>query len=64
MECCVSIELIKYIHKYIYKGHNCTTIQLAQAGQMVNDFFFDVYINAHYIYYRGIYTTCLVFHAL
>ncbi len=64
MECCVSIKLVKYIHKYIYKDHNCTTMQLAQAGQKVNELFFYVYVNACYIYYRGIYTTCLVFYAL
>ncbi len=24
---CASICAIKYIHKYIYKGHDCTTMQ-------------------------------------
>ena len=32
VECCISIKSVKYIHKYIHKGHDCTTVQLAREG--------------------------------
>jgi hypothetical protein len=31
VEICASIEAIKYIHKYIYKGHDRTTIEISAA---------------------------------
>jgi hypothetical protein len=27
VEVCISVKAIKYIHKYIYKGHDCTTLE-------------------------------------
>ena len=26
MECCASIKSVKYIHKYVYKGHDCAIV--------------------------------------
>ena len=33
LECCVSIQSCKYLHKYIYKGHDCTTDMLGSGKQ-------------------------------
>ena len=30
MEVCASVEAIKYIHKYIYKGHDRTTLEISR----------------------------------
>lgn len=42
VECCVSIKSVKYIHKYIYKGHDRTTLE-----QDVNEV--KAYIDARYV---------------
>ena len=31
VEIYASVEAVKYIHKYIYKGHNRTTIEISAA---------------------------------
>ena len=31
MEVCASVQAIKYIHKYIYKGSDHTTLQLQET---------------------------------
>src|SRR5271154_5820754 len=31
VEICASVEAVKYIHKYIYKGHDRTTIEISAA---------------------------------
>ena len=52
MENCASIEAIKYIHKYIYKGHDQTALELLddQARNEVKE-----YLDARYI---GISESC------
>ena len=47
VECCISIKSVKYIHKYIHKGHNHTTMQLAREGQPINEI--KMYLDAHYV---------------
>ena len=37
VEIYTSIKAIKYIHKYIYKGSDCTTLQLMD-GNKVNKY--------------------------
>ena len=45
MEICSSIEAIKYIHKYIYKGHDRTTVEIMdQNRDDINE-----YLDARYI---------------
>ena len=33
VEICASVEAVKYIHKYIYKGHDRTTIEVSAAQE-------------------------------
>jgi hypothetical protein len=45
VEICSSIEAVKYIHKYIYKGHDRTTLEiLDQNRDKIKE-----YLDAHYI---------------
>jgi hypothetical protein len=32
VEVCASVKAVKYIHKYIYKGHDLCTVQVDQKG--------------------------------
>jgi hypothetical protein len=36
---CASICFVKYIHKYIYKGHNCLTMQFDHEPNEVEQYF-------------------------
>ena len=48
VEICASVKAIKYIHKYIYKGHDRTTLEVTREGQQaINEI--KEYIDAHYI---------------
>jgi hypothetical protein len=33
VEICSSIEAVKYIHKYIYKGHDRTTVEISEQNR-------------------------------
>ena len=44
VEVCAFIQSIKYIHKYIYKGNDCTTLQLAIDGNKVKQYLQGCYI--------------------
>ena len=39
-----SVQAIKYINKYIYKGNNCTTIQLLDNNNEINKYLYGRYI--------------------
>ncbi len=45
MEVCVSVKAIKYIHKYIYKGHDRTTLEV-QDHDEIKEFLDARYISA------------------
>ena len=48
VEICASVKAIKYIHKYIYKGHDRTTLEVTREGQQaINEI--KEYIDARYI---------------
>ena len=48
VEICASVKAIKYIHKYIYKGHDRTTLQITRDGpEAVNEI--KEYIESRYI---------------
>ena len=44
VEVCASIRAVKYIHKYIYKGHDRTTIQFGREPDEIKR-----YVDARYI---------------
>ena len=46
MEICASIESVKYIHKYIFKGHDRTILEL-QDDQNHDEV--KEYLDAHWI---------------
>ena len=43
VEVCAFIWSVKYIHKYIYKGNDCTTLQLTNGNEV------SQYLRGHYI---------------
>jgi hypothetical protein len=47
VEICASVKAIKYIHKYIYKGHDRTTIQVTKGPQAINEI--KEFLDARYI---------------
>jgi hypothetical protein len=44
MECILSIKAIKYIYKYVYKGHDCTTMEFGQCQDEIK-----LYLDSHYV---------------
>ena len=42
-ECAVSFASIKYVHKYIYKGHDCTTMQINRQDEI------RLYLDSRYV---------------
>jgi hypothetical protein len=48
VEICASVKAIKYIHKYIYKGHDRTTLEVTREGQNAIDEVKE-YVDARYI---------------
>jgi hypothetical protein len=58
MECHLNVELtfnvrsIKYIHKYIYKGHDRTTMEFGKAKDEIKQFIDAHYISAHEAFWR------------
>jgi hypothetical protein len=48
VEICASVKAIKYIHKYIYKGHDRTTLEVTRQGaEAINEL--KEYIDSRYI---------------
>jgi hypothetical protein len=43
---CASIRAVKYIHKYIYKGHDCTIMQFGHEPNEVEQYLDARYVNA------------------
>jgi len=50
VEICSSVRSIKYIHKYVYKGHDCCNIEVVAAddGTLHHDEI-NVFLNARYV---------------
>ena len=47
VEICASVEAIKYIHKYIYKGHNRTTLEISRDQRdEIKDYLDARYVSA------------------
>jgi hypothetical protein len=46
MECLFSIKAIKYIYKYVYKGHDCTTMEFGKCQDEVKLYLDSRYVSA------------------
>jgi Helitron helicase-like domain at N-terminus len=44
VESIASVKAIKYIYKYVYKGHDCTTMQFGTCNDEIK-----LYLDAHYV---------------
>jgi hypothetical protein len=44
MECVISVNAIKYIYKYVYKGHDRTTMEFEKSQDEIK-----LYLDAHYV---------------
>ena len=44
MEVCASVQVIKYIHKYIYKGTDRMTLQLQSSDDKISQYLQGWYI--------------------
>ena len=58
LEACMSVKSVKYLFKYVYKGHNCASIHVYQdskRSQMDHDEIL-MHLDARYIY---IYVYCI-----
>lgn len=49
VEICSSVRSIKYIHKYVYKGHDCCNIEVAVENDTLNHDEISVFLNARYV---------------
>ena len=47
VEACSSVAAIKYIHKYIYKGEDCTTTFIQNEINEINQYLNECYIGPH-----------------
>jgi len=56
LEACTTIKSVKYLFKYVYKGHDCANIQVTETNQLHHDevaTFIDArYISAPEAYWR------------
>jgi hypothetical protein len=48
VEICAAVEAVKYIHKYIYKGHDRTTLEISGPAEQQRDEIKE-YLDARYI---------------
>ena len=49
VEICASVQSVKYIHKYIYKGHDCANVQVTSNNDLtLNHDEVTTYINTRY----------------
>lgn len=50
VELCSSVQSVKYIYKYIYKGHDCANIEIRADGtQQISNDEVTTYINTRYV---------------
>ncbi|KIL54493.1 hypothetical protein M378DRAFT_1055673 [Amanita muscaria Koide BX008] len=52
LECCISIQATKYIHKYIYKGHDMATVQVHDDQDEVQRYLDARYVSACESFWR------------
>ena len=46
LECCISVKAFKYIHKYVYKGHDRTSIGIAEDVDEIKEYLDARYVSA------------------
>lgn len=49
VEICSSVRSIKYIHKYVYKGHDCCNLEVAAHGDKLDHDEINQFLNARYV---------------
>lgn len=49
VEICASVHSVKYLHKYIYKGHDCANLQVTVDQTSVNHDEVTTYLNTRYV---------------
>ncbi|XP_064643098.1 uncharacterized protein LOC135497266 [Lineus longissimus] len=56
IEACTSIKSVKYLFKYVYKGHDCANVRLTQTNELthdeVNTFIDTRYVSAPEAFWR------------
>jgi hypothetical protein len=48
LEACMSIESVKYLFKYVYKGHGCANIEIRQSSDLDHDEI-STFLDARYV---------------
>ncbi len=48
VEACMSVKSVKYLYKYIYKGHDCASLELTESGQLDHDEI-TTHVDARYV---------------
>ena len=48
LEACMSIKSVKYLFKYVYKGHDCINLQLSESNTYSHDEV-SMYVDARYV---------------
>ena len=48
LEACTSIKSVKYLFKYVYKGHDCANIRVTEVNQLTHDEV-HTYIDTRYV---------------
>ena len=49
VEICASVHSIKYIHKYVYKGHDCANVQITAEGGLLHHDEVSAFLNTRYV---------------
>ena len=49
VEICSTIKAVKYLFKYIYKGHSCTTVRILNNESVIDYNEVNAYLNARYV---------------
>ena len=49
VEICASVKSVKYLHKYVYKGHDCCNAQVTSGNDTLNHDEVLSFINARYV---------------
>ena len=62
LEACMTVKSVKYLFKYVYKGHDCASIQMYQDSehsQMHHDEI-SIHLDARYVHIVGCIAICYV----
>lgn len=49
VEICASVHSVKYLHKYVYKGHDCANIQVTTDGNVLHHDEVSTFLNTRYV---------------